>query len=144
MSTETVINTPLPAEATSQAVINTLHNHDLYIKTTCPNLISQKHISGTPGLDQPCVYEITDKRAVGQTTFQMTLTNVAEGLDSLIEGKAPTGAMTIKSKWRVVEGELHETVEIDSNIVTKKVIKGNVEKAHPGFHQGFFSEAAKA
>ncbi|KAK5630942.1 hypothetical protein RRF57_006657 [Xylaria bambusicola] len=135
MSTEIVINTPLPAEATPQAVINSLHNHDLYIKTTCPNLVSQKHISGTPGLDQPCVYEITDKRAVGQTTFQMTLTNVAEGLDSFIEGTAPTGAMTIKSKWRVAGGELHETVEIDSNIATKKVIKGNVEKAHPEFHQ---------
>ena len=138
MANETVITTPLPAEVTPQAVINSLHNHDLYIKTTCPQLISQKHLSGTPGLDSPCVYEITDKRAVGETTFQMTLTSVAEGLDSLIEGKAPTGAMTIKSKWRVVGGELHETVEIDSNIVTKKVIQGNVEKAHPGFHQYAF------
>ncbi|KAI1352086.1 hypothetical protein F5Y01DRAFT_99017 [Xylaria sp. FL0043] len=144
MANETVITTPLPAGTSEQAVVNSLHNHDLYIKTTCPQLISQKHVSGTPGLDQPCVYEITDKRPVGQTTFTMTLTNVAEGVDAVIEGKAPTGAMTITSKWRARAGNLEETVDIDSNIVTKKFIKGNVEKAHPGFHHGFFADAVKA
>ncbi|KAI0977131.1 hypothetical protein F4678DRAFT_455276 [Xylaria arbuscula] len=144
MANETVINTPLPAGATEQAVINSLHNHELYIKTTCPQLISQKHVSGTPGPDQPCVYEVTDKRPIGQTTFQMTLTNVAEGVDAVIEGKAPTGSMTIMSKWRARGGALEETVNIDSNIVTQKFIKGNVEKAHPEFHQNFFTEAVKA
>ncbi|KAI1308893.1 hypothetical protein F5Y03DRAFT_393260 [Xylaria venustula] len=134
MANETVIKTPLPAGTTEQAVINSLHNHELYIKTTCPQLISQKHVSGTPGLDQPCVYEVTDKRPIGQTTFQMTLTNVAEGVDAVIEGKAPTGSMTITSKWRARGGALEETVNIDSNIVTQKFIQGNVEKAHPEFH----------
>ncbi|KAI0909027.1 hypothetical protein F4824DRAFT_40676 [Ustulina deusta] len=144
MAAETVITTPLPAEATEQAVINSLHNHDLYIKITCPQLISQKHVSGTPGPGQPCVYEITDKRPVGQTTFQMTLTNVAEGVDAVIDGKAPTGSMTITSKWRARGRALEEVVAIESNIVTKKFIKGNVEKAHPEYHQGFFAEAVKA
>ncbi|RWA06937.1 hypothetical protein EKO27_g8156, partial [Xylaria grammica] len=64
MTAETTITTPLPAGATAQAVVENLHNHELYIKTTCPQLISQKHVSGTPGPDQPCVYEITDKRPV--------------------------------------------------------------------------------
>ncbi|KAI1424384.1 hypothetical protein F5Y12DRAFT_453391 [Xylaria sp. FL1777] len=144
MGSETVIKTPLPAGATEQAVINSLHNHDLYIKTTCPQLISQKHVSGTPAPDQPCVYDITDKRPVGQTTFQMTLTNVAEGVDAVIEGKAPTGSMTITTKWRVRGGLLEEVVNIESNIVTRKLIKGNVEKAHPEYHHGFFADAVKA
>ncbi|TGJ83906.1 hypothetical protein E0Z10_g4842 [Xylaria hypoxylon] len=144
MATETVISTPLPAGATAQAVIDNLHNHDLYIKTTSPQLISLKHVSGTPGLDQPCVYEITDKRPVGQTTFKITLTNVAEGVDAAIDGNAPTGPIIVRSKWRAHGQTLEEVVEIDSNIVTNKLIKGNVEKSHPGYHQAFFAEAVKA
>ncbi|KAI0531854.1 hypothetical protein GGR58DRAFT_209657 [Xylaria digitata] len=144
MATETVITTPLPAGATQQSVIESLHDHELYIRTTCPQLISQKHVSGTPGPDQPCVYEITDKRPVGQTTFTMTLTNVADGVDAVIDGKAPTGSIIIRSKWRARADALEEVVEIESNVVTRELIKGNVEKAHPGFHQAFFADAVKA
>ncbi|KAI1199897.1 hypothetical protein F5X97DRAFT_321912 [Nemania serpens] len=142
-ATDTAITTPLPADTTEQAVIATLHNHDTYIKTTCPHLLSQTHISGTPGPEQPCVYSITDKRPIGQTTFKMTLKNVAQGIETVIEAKAPMGSMTITSKWRAVDGKLHEAVEIKSNLVMKKLIKANVEKTHPGFHHVFFAVAAR-
>ncbi|KAI8624340.1 hypothetical protein F5Y19DRAFT_480719 [Xylariaceae sp. FL1651] len=145
MPAETTISTALPAGISEEAVISSLHSHELYIRTTCPQLISQKHVSGTPGtLGQPCAYDITDKRPIGQTTFRLTLTNVPGGVDAVVDGKAPTGAMTIRSQWRAREGRLEEVVEIDSNIVTKKFIKGNVEKGHPEIHHGFLAEAAKA
>lgn len=138
MTNETVISTPLPAGTPEQSVIASLHDHDAYIRTTCPQLISQKHLSGTAGAGgagEPCVYEITDKRPIGQTTFKMTLTNVVDGVDAVVEGKAPTGSMVVRSRWRVRGGRLDEAVEIESNIVTRKFIKGNVEKDHPEFHQ---------
>ncbi|KAI2633932.1 hypothetical protein GGS21DRAFT_490845 [Xylaria nigripes] len=146
MSTETTISTPLPAGITEQAVLKILQNHELYIKTTCPQLVAQKRVSGAaePELGQPCVYEITDKRPIGQTTFKMTLTNVTEGIDTIIEGKTPTGSMTIRSQWRVRAGKLDEIVEIESNIVTKKLIKVNIDRTHPEHHEGFLAEAAKA
>ncbi|RWA03237.1 hypothetical protein EKO27_g11865, partial [Xylaria grammica] len=55
-------------------------------------------------------------------------------------------SLVIRSKWRAraQTQTLEEVVEIESNIVTKKLIKGNVEKAHPGFHRAFFAEAVKA
>ncbi|KAI1191006.1 hypothetical protein F5B17DRAFT_454455 [Nemania serpens] len=144
-ATDTSITTPLPADTTSQAVVATLHDHDTYIKTTCPHLLSQTHVCGTPGPGpgRPCVYNITDKRPIGQTTFKMTLTNVAQGVEAVIEGRAPTGAMTVTSKWRAADGQLHEAVEIESNLVTKKLIKANIEKTHPDFHQEFFAATAR-
>ncbi|KAI0146364.1 hypothetical protein GGR57DRAFT_287550 [Xylariaceae sp. FL1272] len=144
MPAEHQISTPLSAGINEQSLINALHSHDAYVRVTCPHLISQTHISGSPNLNEPCVYEITDKRSMGQTTFKLTLTNVPDGVDAMVEGKTPTGSMMIKSQWRVAEGELNENVEIDSNVVTKKFIKGNVEKGHPEFHRGFLAQAAQA
>ncbi|KAI1824715.1 hypothetical protein F4861DRAFT_230746 [Xylaria intraflava] len=140
------INTPLPAGVTEQAVVKCLQNHETYIKTTCPQLVSQKRLSGPgePELGQPCVYEITDKRPFGITTFKMTLTNVAGGIDTLIEGKAPTGALVIRSHWRAHDGKLEEVIEFECNMITKGVIRPNVEKSHPAFHEVFLTEAAKA
>ncbi|KAI0491160.1 hypothetical protein F4859DRAFT_520710 [Xylaria cf. heliscus] len=135
MPTQTVIATPLPAEATEQALINSLHNHDLYIETTSPQLISRKRVSGTPGLGQPCVYEIVDARVFGETTFGLTLTNVADGLDAVVEARAPTGAITIRSEWRARPGQLEELVLIESNLITKAIVKKNVERGHPEYHQ---------
>ncbi|KAI1258802.1 hypothetical protein F5Y18DRAFT_325936 [Xylariaceae sp. FL1019] len=144
MPAETHISTPLPAGINEQSLINALHSHDAYVRVTCPQLISQTHISGSPNLNEPCAYEVTDKRAMGQTTFKLTLTNVSGGVDATVEGKTPTGSMVIRSQWRVAGGNLDENVEIESNVVTKKLVKGNVEKGHPGFHQGFLTQAAQA
>ncbi|KAI1340909.1 hypothetical protein F5Y15DRAFT_36022 [Xylariaceae sp. FL0016] len=141
MPSETSISTPLPAGASPDALISSLHIHELYIKTTCPQLISYAHVSGTPGIESPCVYEVTDKRPIGQTTYKLTLTNRSDGIDAVVDGKAPTGALMIKSQWRVAAGKLEESVEIESNMLMKKMIKGNVEKSHPEQHQGFLTAA---
>lgn len=140
---ETSISTTIPSGTSVEAVISVLHNHDQYIKTACPQLISYKQVSGTPSLNSPCVYEVTDKKPIGQTTYPMTLTNREDGIDAFIDGKAPTGAIRIESKWRIVGDKLEETVKIDSNMLMNKMIKSNVEKNHPAQHQGILS-AGKA
>ncbi|KAK8061117.1 Polyketide synthase [Apiospora hydei] len=146
MPSETTITTPIPTSVSRDAVLAALHDHDRYIRTTCPALINYVHISSNPATTPdslPCeVYEVTDKRPIGQTTFRLTLTDLpGEGIDALIEGKAPTGSMTIKSRFRVLEGApqntLEERVAIDSNMLMNKMIKGNVEKSHPEQHQKF-------
>ncbi|KAK8017240.1 hypothetical protein PG991_008316 [Apiospora marii] len=146
MPSETTITTPIPSSVSRDAVLAALHDHDRYIRTTCPQLISYTHVSSNPAAAAdglPCeVYEVTDKRPIGQTTFRLTLTDLpGEGIDALIEGKAPTGSMTIKSRFRVLEGApqntLEERVAIDSNMLMNKMIKGNVEKSHPEQHQKF-------
>ncbi|ETS83900.1 hypothetical protein PFICI_05776 [Pestalotiopsis fici W106-1] len=133
---ETSISTTIPAGTSSQSVIAVLHNHDLYIKTACPQLISYKLVSGTPALNEPCIYEVTDKKPIGQTTYPLTLTNREDGIDAFIDAKAPTGAIRLESKWRVVGEKLEESIRIDSNMLMNKMIKGNVEKSHPAQHQG--------
>ncbi|KAI1849787.1 hypothetical protein JX265_012252 [Neoarthrinium moseri] len=141
--TETRISTAFSEDTSGEAILNCLHNHDRYIRTTCPQLISYKHVSGVPDLAYPCVYEVTDKRPIGQTTYTLTLVNQKDGIDAHIDGKAPTGAINIQSKWRVTEDMLEEVILIDSNMLMNKMIKGGVEKNHPAQHQGFI-EAGRA
>ncbi|KAI2463457.1 hypothetical protein F4781DRAFT_124551 [Annulohypoxylon bovei var. microspora] len=148
MPVETTISTPLPGGVEPSAVIALLHDHEAYIRTTCPQLISYTRVSGTSpaGVGEPCLFEVTDRRPTGQTTYKLTLTNHEEGIDSLVDGKAPTGTMAVRTRWRVKAetGLLEEEIEIDSNIITKKMIKGNIEKGHPEHHRRFLAEASKA
>lgn len=87
--------------------------------------------------------EVTDKRPIGKTILQLTLVNCEDGIDSTVNGKAPTGAIVILSKWRVYADRIEEDVSIDSNFVMNRMIKGNVEKSHPQQHLGF-CQAAQA
>ncbi|KAI1376623.1 hypothetical protein F4677DRAFT_419075 [Hypoxylon crocopeplum] len=149
MPIETTISTPLPAGVQPEAVISLLHDHEAYIRTTCPQLITYSRVSGPASqapIGEPCMFEVKDKRPTGQTTYKLTLTNQPEGIDSLVDGKAPTGSMIIKTRWRVRSdvNALEEEVEIDSNMITKKMVKSNIEKGHPMHHQSFLTEAAKA
>ncbi|KAI1746277.1 hypothetical protein F4680DRAFT_400923 [Xylaria scruposa] len=144
MPTNVVIVTPLPEDTSEQAVISSLHDHDIYIQTTCPQLISRRLVSGTPGLDLPCAYEIVDTRSFGEMRFGLTLTNVAEGVDALVEGRTPTGSMKVRSEWRVRAGKLQEVVDIECNLITKMIVKKNVEKGHPEFHQHLFTVAVRS
>ena len=145
MPTETTISTEVPAGVSAERVLELLHDHDHYIKTTCPQLISYERKSA-PGA-APAMYEVTDKRPIGQTTFKLTLTTQPDGIDAVIEGKAPTGALRVDPKFRLVAGAagapvLQEKVAIDSNVVMNKMIKGNVEKKHPDQNRGFVTAAA--
>ena len=78
-----------------------------------------------------------------QTTYKLTLTNVPEGVDSLVNAKPPVGVLTISGKWRVADGKLSEEIDIDANFMMKKVAKSNVEKTHPEQHMKLL-EAAQA
>jgi hypothetical protein len=78
-----------------------------------------------------------------QTTYKLTLTNVTEGVDSLVNAKPPVGILTISGKWRVADGKLSEEIDIDANFMMKKVAKSNVEKTHPQQHMKLL-EAAQA
>jgi hypothetical protein len=144
MSPTATVSTPLPANCTPAAAIAALHNHENYITVTCPSLVSKKHISGSPNIGEACVYEITDKKPLGQTTYKLTLTNQPDGIDTLVNAKPPVGTMTITGTWRVVDGSLKEEVVIEANILMKKMAKGNVEKSHPEQHLVLLNEAAKA
>ncbi|KAI0445497.1 hypothetical protein F4803DRAFT_548221 [Xylaria telfairii] len=137
MPSNTTIVTRLPEELPEQDVINRLQNHDTYIRTTSPDLVSQKHISGIQELNHPCMYEIVDIRGFGRIKFGLTLTNVVDGVNAVVEGRAPTGSLKIRSEWRARAGKLEEVVEIESNFITKAIVKKNVDKEHLEFHRRF-------
>ncbi|RYN23764.1 hypothetical protein AA0113_g2908 [Alternaria arborescens] len=134
------ISTPLNG-VDAAIVISALHNHDLMIKTLCPALVSYAFESGDKATS--ATYTVTDKKPIGQTTYKLTLTNVPEGVDSLVNAKPPVGVLTISGKWRVADGKLSEEIEIDANFMMKKVAKSNVEKTHPEQHMKLL-EAAQA
>lgn len=81
--------------------------------------------------------QVTDKRPIGQTTFKLDLVNHEDGIVATVNGKSPTGAMTIESKWIVYADKIEEVVNINSNFVMNKMIKGTIEKSHPQQHQSF-------
>lgn len=141
MPSEATITTPLAAGVNEEAVIASLHNHDTYIRVTCPQLIDYKKVSGEPAIGEPCIYEVTDKRPIGQTTFRLTLVNQSKGIDATVDGKAPTGSIHVESKWSVTSGRIEENIAIDSNAIMKRMIKGSVEKTHPEHHQSFVQAA---
>ncbi|KAK5000111.1 hypothetical protein LTR66_000973 [Elasticomyces elasticus] len=127
MST-TTITTPIPKTVSFDAMVNTLHKHPLMIAALAPAAITHSLTSGDPG--SHAVYSVTDKKPmVGETTYSLTLTNTADGIDTLVSAKPPVGILLIASKWRVVNGELP---------------KGNVEKNHAAQHLILIEDAQKA
>jgi len=127
--------------ASPQAVIAALHNHDLFIKALCPDLISYELSSGDPS-SGPTTYSVTDKKPVGKVTWKLTLTNKPDGIDSKVDAKPPMGAMLIDSQWRVVDGVLREDANIEGNMLTKKMARGNVEKQHPETIEKILAQAS--
>ncbi|KAL0938365.1 uncharacterized protein CTRU02_204975 [Colletotrichum truncatum] len=146
--TTTVVSTPVPAGVDKARVLATIHNHELMVKTLCPDLISHKLESGSEAIGQTAVYSVTDKKPIGQTTYQLSITNLEDGVDTLVNAKPPVGTLVIKGNWRVVEEAtglvLREQVDIDANVLMKKMAKSNVEKTHPGQHEVLLVQAGKA
>lgn len=144
----TTVSTPVTDGLTKEAVLAALHNHELMVNTLCPALISHELDSGSEELNTPAVYTVTDKKPIGQTTYKLTLTNVPDGVDTLVNAKPPVGTLIISGKWRVVEEEgkmmLKEEVDIDANMIMKKMAKGNVEGSHPKQHVALLEQAQKA
>lgn len=144
----TTISTPVTDGLTKESLLAALHSHEMMVKILCPALISHSLESGSEELNSPAVYTVTDKKPIGQTTFKLTLTNVPDGVDTLVNAKPPVGTLTIAGQWRIVEEEgkmtLKEDVEIDANMIMKKMAKGNVEGTHPKQHVALLEQAAKA
>ncbi|KAF2090156.1 hypothetical protein K490DRAFT_35768 [Saccharata proteae CBS 121410] len=128
----TSVSTPIPSGLTEANVLAALHNHELMIKTLAPSLISYELQSGDAS--SSAVYNITDKKPIGQTTYKLTLTNCDKGIDSLVNANPPVGTLTIAGQWRIDGNMLREDVEIDGNMLMKKMAKGNVDKTHPEQH----------
>ncbi|KXH60971.1 hypothetical protein CSAL01_07556 [Colletotrichum salicis] len=144
----TVVSTPVPAGVDRHAVLSAIHNHDLMVKTLCPALISYNLESGSVGVGQSATYSVTDKKPIGQTTYQLTITNLEDGVDTLVNAKPPVGTLVITGKWRIVNEAagliLREEVDIEANMLMKKMAKGNVEKTHPEQHAALLVQAGKA
>ncbi|KAF2653521.1 hypothetical protein K491DRAFT_718021 [Lophiostoma macrostomum CBS 122681] len=142
MST-TSVSTSLPYGITSSHVLAALHNHDVMIRTLCPAVISYTFESGDPRTR--ATYAVTDRKPqTGVTTYRLTLTNLADGVNSLVNARPKMGILTIAGKWRVRNGKLVEDVEIDGNFMMMKMAKGNVEKTHPVQHSRLLQLATRA
>ncbi|KAI2641542.1 hypothetical protein GGS26DRAFT_535961 [Hypomontagnella submonticulosa] len=148
MAIETTIKTHTPARVEPEAIVKLLHDYETYIHITCPQLIAYSRLSGpkTPApVGEPCIFEVTDGRVTGQTTFKLTLTNRVDGMASRVDGRTPTGAMVIRTRWRVRGGGeggvvcIEEEVEIKGNIIVKKMVKEKIEKGHPKYHRNFLA-----
>lgn len=133
MAPTTSVSTSVPAGLSNETVLSALHNHEMMIKILCPQLISYELESGTK--DKEATYKVTDKKPIGQTTFKLTLTNTAAGVNTAVDAKPPVGTLLIKGTWVVKDGKLQEDVEIEGNMLTKKMAKGNVESTHPKVRQ---------
>jgi len=118
MSTSVV--TPLSAGIDPRALIEVLHDHSAMINALAPGNTDAQLISGEPSGTGPCVYHVTAPTPMGKSTYPLTITNVADGADTLVQPKPPVGKLEIKAKWRVADGKLSEMVEIDGNFMTKK------------------------
>ncbi|KAF3064040.1 hypothetical protein GL218_02159 [Daldinia childiae] len=166
MPIEITISTPLPAGAQPSLVPNLTttfyyyyyyyHYYHYYFASPSSssdddNDSSDSNPNVAP-VDEPHTFQVTDRRPTGQTTYRLTLTNRAEGIDSAVDGKAPTGSIAIRARWRVVlpplpagdAGLLEEHVDIESNMITRKMVKSSIERSHPEYHRTFLAEAAKA
>jgi hypothetical protein len=144
----TTVTTLIPDGVDWKALVETLHNHDLMVRTLCPQLISYEHEDGIIGIDSPVTYSVTDQKPLGEATYQLILNNVEYGVDSLVVAKIPLGTLVISSNWRVGEDDdeqlvLSEVVEIEANMVMKKIVQANVDKTHPSVHIALMSEALR-
>jgi hypothetical protein len=117
------IKTPIPSHVTGASLIQILHDHQPIIDALAPGNTASKLMSGDPAaMGTPCVYSITAPTPIGTSTYPLTITNLLGGVDTLVQPKPPVGKLEIRAKWRVVNGELKEDVEIDGNFVTKRLV----------------------
>ena len=116
----TNVTTPLPPSLSPDALIQVLHNHQAMISALAPGFTDSQLVSGDPSAFSPCVYNVTAPTPMGKSTYPLTITNVSDGADTLVQPKPPVGKLEIKARWRVVDGKLREDVEIEGNFMTKK------------------------
>jgi hypothetical protein len=118
----TCVKTAVPSNVNEAALIQILHTHKNIIDALAPGNSAATVVSGDPSaIGTPTQYSITAPTPVGTTqTYPLTITNVADGIDTFVQPKPPVGKLEIKSRWRVANGQLTEDVEIDGNFMTKR------------------------
>ena len=118
----TSVHTKIPSGVDEAALIQILHSRKNIIDALAPGNSAATIVSGDPStIGSPTQYAITAPTPVGTTqTYPLTITNVADGIDTFVQPKPPVGKLEIKSKWRVANGQLTEDVEIDGNFMTKR------------------------
>lgn len=116
----TNVTTPLANGVTPERLIEVLHDHKAMIDALAPGNTDAQLVSGDPVGTGPVVYNVTAPTPMGKSTYPLTITNVADGADTLVQPKPPVGKLEIRAKWRVMDGKLKEDVEIDGNFMTKK------------------------
>jgi hypothetical protein len=128
-------------------LIAALHNHFLYLKISNPDLVSSYLSSGPspPSINSPCIYSVTSKSKGGVHTVEQEFVNYPKGVDTHVSIQLPVGGtMTIRAKWRVIDGILKEEVEIKARYLVQKIARGPMEKIVSEQHKTFFVEAEKA
>jgi hypothetical protein len=116
------VHTTIPSSVNEAALIQILHTHQNIIDALAPGNTSASVVSGdATQLGSPTLYNVTAPTPVGTTqTYPLTITNLADGIDTFVQPKPPVGKLEIKSKWRVANGKLTEDVDIDGNFMTKR------------------------
>lgn len=122
MATTSVV-TSIPSHVSEASLIQALHDHVNIINALAPGNTAQTLVSGDAAMNgTPCLYDITAPTPVGTATYPLTITNLADGVDTLAQPKPPVGKLEIKAKWRVENGQLREDVVIEGNFVTKRSV----------------------
>jgi hypothetical protein len=143
-SPTTTITTPFPAGVTSAQVVASLHNHDTYIRATCPELVKYEKVSGEPNTEAGVTYSVTDKKPIGTTTYSLIIVDRADGIETKVNAKAPVGSMIVESKWVATATELIEKIWVDGNFVIKTMVKSVTEKNHPLAHKAIYEAPVAA
>ena len=140
----TSIKTALPSNVNEAALIQILHSHQNIIDALAPGNTAAVIVSGDAStIGSPTMYNVTAPTPVGTTqTYPLTITNLADGIDTFVQPKPPVGKLEIKSKWRVANGQLTEDVDIDGNFMTKRMAKSTCESKHPKQHVVLFEKAS--
>lgn len=140
---KTTITTPIPSSTPVSSVINVLHNHEFIIKLS--PIEDHRLVSGSPN-DQ-ATYSVTDRKPiVGKTTFEYTITNQSDGIDTKVIANPPPGKLIIAARWRIVQeggqNVIKEDVTIEGSRMMTGTVKGTVDKNHKEWHQKIIEKAA--
>ena len=141
---ETTITTPLTPTTPLPTLLALLHDHDFLIHVS-PSVISFTLTTGSA--TSTATYSVTDKKPIGRTTYELTITPCGDGVDTLVLAHPPPGLLRIESRWRVVgEGEgarLVEDVRVEANRIMAGKVRENIQVTHKEQHQRFIEEAIK-
>jgi hypothetical protein len=119
----TSIKTSIPSHVTEASLIRILHDHQPIVNALAPGNTACKLMSGDPAaMESPCEYSVTAPTPIGTSTYPLTITNLPDGVDTLVQPKVPVGKLEIRAKWRVANAQLVEDVEIDGNFMTKRLV----------------------